>query len=208
MKSLFPVSAHPRLLLTSCGREPARRAAQPQPRRWRASSGGCHARLAGELRSHRHGPRPHHGHDLQQSDGLRAAGERASRRPCSRRADIDYAGRAGPGCESAPRRGRPAPKCGAPSPNWKTPRPPPRPIWIWRKATFKRMEELATKKSISNQELDEASARLKAAQANYDMVRSRRAQVDSKMAVVEQEVRAAAESCAITPNWPRLSREW
>ena len=57
--------------------------------------------------------------------------------------------------------------------------------------TFKRMEELATKKSISNQEMDEASARLKAAQANYDMVRSRRAQVDSKMAVVEQEVRAA-----------------
>jgi RND family efflux transporter MFP subunit len=57
--------------------------------------------------------------------------------------------------------------------------------------TFKRMEELAAKKSISNQELDEASARLKAAQANYDMVRSRRAQVNSKMAVVEQEVRAA-----------------
>src|SRR5450759_4234498 len=36
--------------------------------------------------------------------------------------------------------------------------------------TFKRMEELAGKKSISNQELDEASARLKAAQANYDTV--------------------------------------
>jgi RND family efflux transporter MFP subunit len=58
-------------------------------------------------------------------------------------------------------------------------------------STFKRMEELAAKKSISNQELDEASARLKAAQANYDMVRSRRAQVNSKMAVVEQEVRGA-----------------
>ncbi len=57
--------------------------------------------------------------------------------------------------------------------------------------TFRRMEELAAKKSISNQELDEASARLKAAQANYDMVRSRRAQINSKTAVVEQEVRAA-----------------
>jgi RND family efflux transporter MFP subunit len=57
--------------------------------------------------------------------------------------------------------------------------------------TFKRMEELAAKKSISNQELDEASARLKAAQANYDMVRSRRAQITSKMATVEQEIRAA-----------------
>ena len=58
-------------------------------------------------------------------------------------------------------------------------------------STFKRMEELAAKKSISNQELDEASGRLKAAQANYDMVRSRRAQVTSKMATVDQEVRAA-----------------
>jgi len=57
--------------------------------------------------------------------------------------------------------------------------------------TFKRMEELAAKKSISNQELDEASARLKAAQANYDMIRSRRAQINSKTAAVEQEIRAA-----------------
>ena len=57
--------------------------------------------------------------------------------------------------------------------------------------TFQRMQELAAKKSISNQELDEASARLKAAQANYEMMRSRRAQVSSKTAVVEQEVRAA-----------------
>jgi RND family efflux transporter MFP subunit len=53
------------------------------------------------------------------------------------------------------------------------------------------MEELAAKKSISNQELDEASARLKAAQANYDMIRSRRAQINSKTAAVEQEIRAA-----------------
>ena len=57
--------------------------------------------------------------------------------------------------------------------------------------TFQRMQELAAKKSISNQELDEASARLKAAQANYEMMRSRRAQVSSKTAVVEQEIRAA-----------------
>jgi RND family efflux transporter MFP subunit len=57
--------------------------------------------------------------------------------------------------------------------------------------TFRRMEELAARKSIANQELDEASARLKAAQANYDVMRSRRAQVSSKMATVEQEVRAA-----------------
>ena len=58
-------------------------------------------------------------------------------------------------------------------------------------ATFKRMEELAGKKSISNQEFDEASARLKAAQANFDMARSRRTQLNSRMAQAEQEVRTA-----------------
>jgi RND family efflux transporter MFP subunit len=58
-------------------------------------------------------------------------------------------------------------------------------------ATFKRMEELAAKKSISNQEFDEASARLKAAQANYEMTRSRRTQLNSRMAGVDQEVSAA-----------------
>jgi RND family efflux transporter MFP subunit len=59
-------------------------------------------------------------------------------------------------------------------------------------ATFNRMAELAGKKSISNQEFDEASARLKAAQANYEMTRSRRTQLNSKMAQVDQEVRAAS----------------
>jgi RND family efflux transporter MFP subunit len=57
--------------------------------------------------------------------------------------------------------------------------------------TFKRMQELADKKSISNQEYDEASARLKAAQANYDMARAKRTQLDSKMAQVQQEVQSA-----------------
>jgi len=59
-------------------------------------------------------------------------------------------------------------------------------------STFKRMEELAAKKSISNQEFDEASARLKAAQANYEMARGRRAQLDSRMAQAGEEVRTAA----------------
>jgi RND family efflux transporter MFP subunit len=58
-------------------------------------------------------------------------------------------------------------------------------------ATFRRMEELASKKSISNQELDEASARRKAAQANHEMALSRRAQLLSKMAQVDQEIRSA-----------------
>jgi RND family efflux transporter MFP subunit len=58
-------------------------------------------------------------------------------------------------------------------------------------STFKRMEELAAKKSISSQEFDEASARLKAAQANYEMARSRRTQLNSRMAQAEQEIRTA-----------------
>jgi RND family efflux transporter MFP subunit len=57
-------------------------------------------------------------------------------------------------------------------------------------STFKRMQELASKKSISNQEFDEASARLKSARAAYDMARARRTQIDSKLAQVEQEIRA------------------
>jgi RND family efflux transporter MFP subunit len=58
-------------------------------------------------------------------------------------------------------------------------------------STFHRMEELASKKSISNQEFDEASARLKSAQAAYEMARARRAQLDSKRASAQQEIRSA-----------------
>ena len=58
-------------------------------------------------------------------------------------------------------------------------------------STFHRMQELFQKTSISNQEFDEASAKLKAAQAAYAMARARRSEVDSKLAQSEQEVRAA-----------------
>lgn len=57
-------------------------------------------------------------------------------------------------------------------------------------ATFGRMQELFQKKSISNQEFDEASARLKASQAAYEMAQARRNQLNSKMAQVDQEVRS------------------
>jgi len=67
--------------------------------------------------------------------------------------------------------------------------------------TFKRIEELAAKKSISNQEFDEASARLKSAQAAYDMATAKRRQLDSKMAQVQQEIRAAR----ITREYARIS---
>ncbi|MGA2324922.1 MAG: efflux RND transporter periplasmic adaptor subunit [Bryobacteraceae bacterium] len=57
--------------------------------------------------------------------------------------------------------------------------------------TFGRMQDLFQKKSISNQESDEASAKLKVAQAAYEMARARRVQLNSKLAQVEQEVRSA-----------------
>lgn len=56
--------------------------------------------------------------------------------------------------------------------------------------TFGRMQDMYQKKSISNQEFDEASARLKAAQAAFDMARSRRTQLDSRLAEADQEVRS------------------
>jgi RND family efflux transporter MFP subunit len=58
-------------------------------------------------------------------------------------------------------------------------------------ATFRRIEDLAAKKSVSNQEFDEASARLKAAQAAYEMVQARREQLQSRIAQADQEQRAA-----------------
>jgi RND family efflux transporter MFP subunit len=57
--------------------------------------------------------------------------------------------------------------------------------------TFHRMQDLLNKRSITNQEYDEASARSKAAQAAFDIARARRTQLDAKMAQMEQEVRAA-----------------
>lgn len=58
-------------------------------------------------------------------------------------------------------------------------------------ATFRRMQDLYEKKSISNQEFDEASARLKASQADYEMTKARRAQINARLAQAEQEVRAS-----------------
>lgn len=56
--------------------------------------------------------------------------------------------------------------------------------------TFGRMQDLWQKKSISNQEFDEASAKLKTAQATDEMTRARRRQWNAKLAEVDQEVRA------------------
>ena len=58
-------------------------------------------------------------------------------------------------------------------------------------ATFKRMEDLFAKKSISSQEFDEASARLKVAQAGYEMTVAKRAQVVAKGNQAAEAVKAA-----------------
>jgi RND family efflux transporter MFP subunit len=58
-------------------------------------------------------------------------------------------------------------------------------------STFRRMSELYEKKSISDQEFDEASARMKGARAGYDLARAKRAQLDSRMAQADEEARAA-----------------
>src|ERR1019366_8861412 len=57
-------------------------------------------------------------------------------------------------------------------------------------STFGRMQDLFQKKSISNQEFDEVSAKLKAAQAGYNMARGRRAQLNAKLAQGDEEVRS------------------
>jgi RND family efflux transporter MFP subunit len=57
--------------------------------------------------------------------------------------------------------------------------------------TFQRMESLFRKKSVSNQEFDEASARLRAAQAAHEMALSKRKQLLARVEQVEQERQAA-----------------
>jgi RND family efflux transporter MFP subunit len=58
-------------------------------------------------------------------------------------------------------------------------------------ATFRRMQDLFDKRSISNQEYDEASARLKTAQAGYDMAVSKRTQIGSRARQSDEGVKAA-----------------
>jgi RND family efflux transporter MFP subunit len=61
---------------------------------------------------------------------------------------------------------------------------------VLAQVTFGRMRDLFQHTSISDQEIDEASAKLKAAQAAYEMAQARRLQLNSKLAQVDQEVRA------------------
>jgi RND family efflux transporter MFP subunit len=58
--------------------------------------------------------------------------------------------------------------------------------------TFKRMDDLFSKKSISNQEYDEARARLQTAEASLQMAVSKRAQLESRIAQAKQGVESAS----------------
>jgi RND family efflux transporter MFP subunit len=191
MKPYFPLLPIPILLLTSCGNEPARRAAQPQTapvavhvaavtaEDWPAAyeaTGTVRARTTATISSKvmgyvqqvsaRVGDHIREGQTLITLDARDL--DANLRRAEAGRAEVESAI---PELENA---------AAAAKANLDL-----------AQTTFKRMEELALKQSISNQEFDEASARVKAAQANYDMTRARRTQINSKMATVEQEIRAA-----------------
>jgi RND family efflux transporter MFP subunit len=58
-------------------------------------------------------------------------------------------------------------------------------------ATFRRMEDLFQKESISHQEYDEASARLAAAKANHQMALAKRDQLLARARQVDEERRSA-----------------
>lgn len=58
--------------------------------------------------------------------------------------------------------------------------------------TFRRMEDLFRKKSVSNQEYDEAAARVKVARAAYEAALSKQEQVRAKAQQAEEAVKAAA----------------
>lgn len=60
------------------------------------------------------------------------------------------------------------------------------------KITFDRMEGLFAKKSVSNQEFDEAQARLRTAEAAHQMAISKRSQLDSHIAQAKQGVDSAS----------------
>ncbi|HLG95927.1 MAG TPA: efflux RND transporter periplasmic adaptor subunit [Bryobacteraceae bacterium] len=59
------------------------------------------------------------------------------------------------------------------------------------KSTFRRMQELYEKKSISDQEFDEASSKLKSAQAGYDLAAARRATLGAKIQQASEAVSSA-----------------
>lgn len=67
-------------------------------------------------------------------------------------------------------------------------------------ATFRRMKELHEKKSISDQEFDEAAARVRLAEANHQMALARRRQLDEKI----QQAGEALQSATIIRGYAEI----
>lgn len=65
-------------------------------------------------------------------------------------------------------------------------------------ATFNRIKDLFEKKSVTNQEYDEATAKLSVARANYQSAQSKHSQVKSKVAQAEAALNAAQVMKAYT----------
>ncbi|MCC6862111.1 MAG: efflux RND transporter periplasmic adaptor subunit [Bryobacterales bacterium] len=58
--------------------------------------------------------------------------------------------------------------------------------------TYSRFQDLYQKKSVSNQEFDEAATRLKAARASYEMALAKKKQVNARIEQAEREIQAVA----------------
>lgn len=69
------------------------------------------------------------------------------------------------------------------------------------RVTHSRMQELFAKKSISNQEYDEAAAKLRLAEANHQMALARRRQVEAKIAQAAEAVKNAE----IARGWAEIT---
>lgn len=69
------------------------------------------------------------------------------------------------------------------------------------RVTHSRMQELFAKKSISNQEYDEAAAKLRLAEANHQMALARRRQVEAKIGQAAEAVKNAE----IARSWAEIT---
>jgi RND family efflux transporter MFP subunit len=58
--------------------------------------------------------------------------------------------------------------------------------------TFRRMNDLFQKRSISNQEFDEAQAKVRLAEANFEMAQAKRKQLESRIAQAAEAVKSAS----------------
>jgi multidrug efflux system membrane fusion protein len=58
--------------------------------------------------------------------------------------------------------------------------------------TFRRMSDLFQKRSISNQEFDEAQAKVRLAEANFEMAQAKRAQLEARIAQAAEAVKSAS----------------